>query len=190
MTTCPTTVLNPSKLRVRRLIFFSKKVRMCCLVWVTKRGSQVPRKQSAFGRQRTNAEFGKRTNEMKKTDSTRVNGKACTANNCIKAKTISFAWSWLHECVYCDILPPDFLAAKQRRILRPNTFKNRKSALRSRILFESKDLDATLLYISTLQTYSKFVRKNNMLALGVCLPQPCPSTGRRFAASRSRLNYY
>ena len=33
-------------------------------------------------------------------------------------------------------------------------------------------LDLTFLYILTLRTYSKFVRKNKMLALGVCLPQP------------------
>jgi len=33
------------------------------------------------------------------------------------------------------------------------------------------DLDPTLLYISTFGTYSRFVRKNKMLALGVCLPQ-------------------
>jgi len=52
------------------------------------------------------------------------------------------------------------------------------------------DLDPTLLYISILQTYSKIVRKTKMLALIVCFPQPCSSAGRRFAASRSRMNYY
>ena len=36
----------------------------------------------------------------------------------------------------------------------------------------------------------RFVRKNKMLALGVCFPQPCSTDGRRFAASRSCLNYY
>jgi len=51
------------------------------------------------------------------------------------------------------------------------------------------DLDLTLLYISLLGTNSKFVRKNEMLALGVCLLQPCPSAGRRCAATRSRLNH-
>jgi len=51
------------------------------------------------------------------------------------------------------------------------------------------DLDPTFLYISTLGTCSRFVRKNNMLALGVCLTQPCPNAGRRFAAWRSRLNH-
>jgi len=52
------------------------------------------------------------------------------------------------------------------------------------------DLDPTLLYISTLGTRSKFVQRDKMLSLGVCLPQPCLSAGRRFAASRSRLNCY
>jgi len=51
------------------------------------------------------------------------------------------------------------------------------------------DLDPTLLYISTWGTYSKFVRKDKMLALRVCLPQPCLSAGHRYAESRSRLNY-
>jgi len=86
------------------------------------------------------------------------------------------------------------LSADFRRILRLNTLKNRKSALRSRFSLEvpksCTDLDPTLLYISKLGRYSKFVRKDKMLALGVCLPQPCPSAGRRFAASRSRLNRY
>ena len=52
------------------------------------------------------------------------------------------------------------------------------------------DLDLSLLYILILGTYSKFARKNNFLALGVCFPQPCSSAGRRFAASRSRLQTY
>ena len=45
----------------------------------------------------------------------------------------------------------------------------RKSVLRSGILFASH------------------AQKS---ARGVCFPQPCSSDGRRFAASRSRLNYY
>jgi len=36
-----------------------------------------------------------------------------------------------------------------------------------------KDLDPTLLYISTSGTHRKFVGKNKILALGICLPQPC-----------------
>jgi len=76
----------------------------------------------------------------------------------------------------------------------------RKSALRSSILLASHelinscnsctDLDKTLLYISISGTYSKCVRDPTKIALGVCLPQPCPSAGRMFAASRSRLNQY
>jgi len=46
------------------------------------------------------------------------------------------------------------------------------------------NLDLSLLYILILGTYSTFARKNNFLALGVCFPQPCSSTGRIFAASR------
>ena len=52
------------------------------------------------------------------------------------------------------------------------------------------DLDISLLYILILRTYSKFARKNNFIALGVCFPQPCSSAGRTFAVSRSRLQYY
>jgi len=33
------------------------------------------------------------------------------------------------------------------------------------------DLDSTLLYISILRTYTRFVRENKMLALSVCFPQ-------------------
>jgi len=52
------------------------------------------------------------------------------------------------------------------------------------------DLDLGLLYILILGWYSKFARENNFLALGVCFPQPCSSAGRRFAASRSRVQNY
>jgi len=52
------------------------------------------------------------------------------------------------------------------------------------------DLDLGLLYILIFGTYSKFARKNNFPALGVCFPQPCSSAGRMFAVSRSRLQYY
>ena len=51
-------------------------------------------------------------------------------------------------------------------------------------------LDLSLLYILILGTYNKFARKNNFLALGVCFPQPRSSAGRRFAASRSRVQNY
>jgi len=52
------------------------------------------------------------------------------------------------------------------------------------------DLDLILLYILISGTYSKFARKNNFLVLSVCFPQPCSSAGRRFDASRSRLQNY
>ena len=52
------------------------------------------------------------------------------------------------------------------------------------------DLDLTFLYILISRTYTKFVRENITPALGVCIPQPCSSDDRRFAASRSHLNYY
>ena len=45
------------------------------------------------------------------------------------------------------------------------------------------DLNRTLLYISILRTYRNIVLKKRMLALGVCLPQPCSRVGRRFAVS-------
>jgi len=52
------------------------------------------------------------------------------------------------------------------------------------------DLDLGLLCILIVGTHSKFTRKNNFLALSVCSPQLCSSAGRRFAASRSRLQNY
>jgi len=39
-------------------------------------------------------------------------------------------------------------------------------------------------------TCSKVAWENDFLALGVCFPQPCSCAGRRFAASRSSLQYY
>jgi len=74
-------------------------------------------------------------------------------------------------------------------------FSSRNLALRSCFFFSQvpkkcTDLDLNILYILTSGIYSKFTRKNNFLALGVCFPQPCSSAGSRFAASRSRLKYY
>ena len=51
----------------------------------------------------------------------------------------------------------------------------------------SCDLDLSLFYILIFGSYSEFARKNTYLALGVYFPQPCSSTGRMFAAPRSRL---
>jgi len=71
---------------------------------------------------------------------------------------------------------------------------HQNSPLRSSILFESPKVIYRPRSHSPLHfnkvTYSKLVRKNKMLTLGVCFPQPCPSVGRRFVASRSRLDYY
>ena len=52
------------------------------------------------------------------------------------------------------------------------------------------DLVLSLLYILILGTYSKFAWKNNFLAHGVCFLQPCSSTGRMFAVSRSHVQNY
>ena len=82
--------------------------------------------------------------------------------------------------------------------LRQNTFFPRilpwrcgsPNVLQTQVPKLCTDLDLGLLYILILGTYTKFARKNNFLALGVCFPQPCSSAGRRFAASRSRLQNY
>ena len=64
------------------------------------------------------------------------------------------------------------------------------AVLRTQVPKLGTALDLGLLYILILGTYSKFARKNNFLALGVCFPQPCSSAGRRFAASRSSVQNY
>jgi len=51
------------------------------------------------------------------------------------------------------------------------------------------DLDWILFYVLISRTYTKFLWKNKIAALVVCLPQPCSSADRRFDASRSRLQY-
>ena len=77
------------------------------------------------------------------------------------------------------------LQCQLQRILHPNTFsKNWKSALRSGILFASTELmhgprSDYSLHFDIKRTHTKFVRKNKMLALGVCFSQPCSSAGRR-----------
>ena len=75
-----------------------------------------------------------------------------------------------------------------------------RSALHSRILFAStevmpvrttrSDSPSPLHFKLMLRTNTKYMCKNKKLAFGVCFPQPCSSAGRRFAASRSRLNHY
>jgi len=91
----------------------------------------------------------------------------------------------------------------QRRPLRNGDFRKKRVSPAGKIgiwhcvaVFFSQvpkkctDLGLSLLYILILGTYSKFARRNNFLALSVCFLQPCSSAGRRFAASRSRLQYY
>jgi len=84
--------------------------------------------------------------------------------------------------------------AKIRYFLRRNTFcfgsRHCAVVLFSQVPKKCTDLDLSLFYILTLETYSKFARKNNFLALSVCFPQPCSSAGHRFAVSRSRLQSY
>ena len=87
---------------------------------------------------------------------------------------------------------------KIRFFLRQNTFFPRilpwrcgsPNVLQTQVPKLCTDLDLGLLYLLILGTYSKFARKNNFLSFGVCFPQLCSSAGRRFAASRSRLQNY
>jgi len=82
---------------------------------------------------------------------------------------------------------------KMQFFLHRNTFfecRHCAAVLQTRIPKLYTDLDLSLFYILILGTYSKFARKNIFQALGVCFPQPCSSAGRRFAASRSHLQYY
>ena len=81
-------------------------------------------------------------------------------------------------------------SADFQRILRPNTFRHCTAAFALQVPKSCIDLDQTHLHLLMLGTYSKFVRKNKLLAHGVCMPQLCPSAGRRFAVSRSRLSCY
>ena len=71
---------------------------------------------------------------------------------------------------------------------------SRKSAVRSYIFLRipklCTDLNLSLLYIFDSQNMYQIRKKYKMPALGVCLPRPCSSAGRRFAASTSRLQYY
>jgi len=52
------------------------------------------------------------------------------------------------------------------------------AVLLSQVPKKCTDLDVSLLYILTSGTYSKFARKNNFLALGVCFPQRWPQVCR------------
>jgi len=81
----------------------------------------------------------------------------------------------------------DFSYVKARFFPR---FCHRAAVLQTQVPKLCTDLDLGLLYILILGTNSKFARKNNFLSLGVCFLQLCSSAGRRFAASRSRLQNY
>ena len=50
------------------------------------------------------------------------------------------------------------------------------------------ELHRTVFLILIIEKYSKFVRENKTLALGVCFLQPGSSAGCMFAADRSRLD--
>jgi len=91
-------------------------------------------------------------------------------------------------------------SADIRRILRPNMFLKRKSALYGCILFTSTKVmhrprSVFTLHIGIKNTYkicmpNSFFKKNKLLPLDVCFLQPFSRAGRRLAASRSRLNDY
>ena len=75
-----------------------------------------------------------------------------------------------------------------------NVFRRRKNrilpcaaVLQTQVPKLCTDLGLSHLYIFILETWSKFARKNNFPALGICFPQSCSSAGRRFAASLSTL---
>ena len=80
---------------------------------------------------------------------------------------------------------PSDLRLENRRAMAKsgkNLFRRRKNQILPQCV--------CVLYILISGTYSKFARKNSVLALGVCFPQPCSSAGRRYAASRSRVQNY
>jgi len=110
----------------------------------------------------------------------------------------------VYECVFCSIsllsvyvcvrmplssrLDSDFFCGRNTLFFGRRHYV---AVLVSQVPKKYTDLGLSLLYISTLGTYFKFTRKNNFLALGVYFAQPCSSAaGRRFAASKSRLQYY
>ena len=82
------------------------------------------------------------------------------------------------------------------RVRPTNTFLNRKVPLRSGILFANPTVmhrprsDSAVRFPLhfDIWKYTKFIRKNKMLALGACFPQSLPQA--LVTVSRSRLNYY
>jgi len=81
-----------------------------------------------------------------------------------------------------------------RQFFQPNTCFNRNLPMRSGILFASAQVvhrppSSCCLYFY-IETYRKFVWKNQMPTISVWFPQPCSSAVRMFAVSRSHLDYY
>jgi len=96
------------------------------------------------------------------------------------------------KSVLANRMPPRI--GKFWQILRPNKFltgsRHPAAAFCLQLPKMCTDLDPTLPYILISETYSKFVCKNKLLVLGVCLPQACSSAGRRITASKITLEYY
>jgi len=100
-----------------------------------------------------------------------------------------FNWHSWSINAFASLRSADF-----RRILRPNTFKNRKSALHSGILFENiklmnKPRSDSPLHFGIGNLHHICTEKYNASAQRF-LPQPWLSSGRRLAGSRSRLNHF
>jgi len=76
----------------------------------------------------------------------------------------------------------DFLKKKIAR-RKENGIWHCAAVLLSQVPKKCTEPDRSLLYILIYETYCKFTRKNNFIALGVCFPQLCSITGRRLAAA-------
>jgi len=98
----------------------------------------------------------------------------------------------IHKCIADLALLVRATSPIEKRVWPPNFVGSQHCAAEFSLQVPKSctNLNPTLLYISILRTHTKFIRKNKMLALGACFPEPCSSDGRRFAASRSRLNHY
>jgi len=89
---------------------------------------------------------------------------------------------------YREVCPPAHLGISEFGFSRNPTSRTQKNGKQR---FFGKNSVQTLAYYEWRATRIKafHLPRAQMLALGACMPQPCPSAGRRFAASRSRLNY-
>jgi hypothetical protein len=131
--------------------------------------------------------------------STKTNLMKCLVNwNLLRLWWSAFVWESLCTFGVCALF--EFLLKEYRCAMETSGKKRVSPAGRigiwhcadffSQIPKKYTDLDFSLLYILISWTHSKFARTNHLLAPGVCFPQPCSSAGRRFAASRSRLQYH